>query len=112
MNCQGNITSTLPTQLPHKFSYIVAILGHNHFESPNIYYVNFHIGIILVLHPFTRIIREECFNLEIPAWKFSFKVGSMCAVVAANMNGRDSRATIGGIAPRPMPFDRGSAPCK
>jgi hypothetical protein len=36
MNCQGNVNSTLPTQLPHKFSYIVAILGHNHFESPNI----------------------------------------------------------------------------
>jgi hypothetical protein len=26
----------LPTQLPHKFSYIDAILIHNHFESPNI----------------------------------------------------------------------------
>jgi hypothetical protein len=36
MNCQGNVNSTLPTQLPHKFSYIVAILGHNHFESTNI----------------------------------------------------------------------------
>jgi hypothetical protein len=37
MNCQRNINSILPTQLPHKFSYIVAILGHNHFESPNTY---------------------------------------------------------------------------
>jgi hypothetical protein len=37
MNCQRNINSTLPTQLPHKCSYIVAILGHNHFESPNMY---------------------------------------------------------------------------
>jgi hypothetical protein len=35
MNCQRNVNSTLPTQLPHKFSYIVAILGNNHFESPN-----------------------------------------------------------------------------
>jgi hypothetical protein len=35
MNCQRNITSTLATQLPHKFLYIVAILIHNHFESPN-----------------------------------------------------------------------------
>jgi hypothetical protein len=35
MNCQRNTNSTLPTQLPHKFSYIVAILGHNNFESPN-----------------------------------------------------------------------------
>jgi hypothetical protein len=25
-----------PTELPHKFSYIVAILIHNYFESPNI----------------------------------------------------------------------------
>jgi hypothetical protein len=37
MNCQGNVNSTLSTQLPHKFSYIFAILGHNHFESPNIW---------------------------------------------------------------------------
>jgi hypothetical protein len=36
MNCQENINSALPTQLPGEFSYIVAILGHNHFESPNI----------------------------------------------------------------------------
>jgi hypothetical protein len=35
MNCQRNVNSTLPTQLPHKFSYIVAILGNNNFESPN-----------------------------------------------------------------------------
>jgi hypothetical protein len=35
MNCQRNVNSILPTQLPHKFSYIVAILTHNHFESPN-----------------------------------------------------------------------------
>jgi hypothetical protein len=38
MNCQRNINSTLPTQFPHGFSYIVAILGHNHFESPNTSY--------------------------------------------------------------------------
>jgi hypothetical protein len=37
MNCQRNVNSTLPTQLPDKFSYIAAILGHNHFESPNMY---------------------------------------------------------------------------
>jgi hypothetical protein len=30
------VNSILPTQLPHKFSYIVAILTYNHFESPNI----------------------------------------------------------------------------
>jgi hypothetical protein len=37
MKCHANVNSTPPTQLPHKFSYIVAILGHNHFESPNTY---------------------------------------------------------------------------
>jgi hypothetical protein len=36
MNCQRNVNYTPPTQLPHKFSYIVARLLHNHFESPNI----------------------------------------------------------------------------
>jgi hypothetical protein len=36
MNCHKNVNSILPTQLPHTFSYIVAILIHNHFESPNI----------------------------------------------------------------------------
>jgi hypothetical protein len=35
MKCHTNVNSTPFTQLPHKFSYIVAILGHNHFESPN-----------------------------------------------------------------------------
>jgi hypothetical protein len=44
MNCQKNINSTLPTQLPDEFSYIVAILGHNHFESPNIF-IGFAISI-------------------------------------------------------------------
>jgi hypothetical protein len=35
MKCYTNVSSTPPTQLPHKFSYIVAILIHNNFESPN-----------------------------------------------------------------------------
>jgi hypothetical protein len=35
MNYHRNVNSILPTQLPHIFSYIVAILLHNHFESPN-----------------------------------------------------------------------------
>jgi hypothetical protein len=34
MKCHTNVNSTPPTQLPHKFSYIVAILINNHFESP------------------------------------------------------------------------------
>jgi hypothetical protein len=36
MKYHKNDNSISFTQLPHKFSYIVAILGHNHFESPNI----------------------------------------------------------------------------
>jgi hypothetical protein len=35
MNCQRNVNSILPTQLPHKFSYIAAIFNHNYFKSPN-----------------------------------------------------------------------------
>jgi hypothetical protein len=35
MKCHTNVHSITFTQLPHKFSYIVAILIHNHFESPN-----------------------------------------------------------------------------
>jgi hypothetical protein len=34
MKCHTNVNSTPFTQLPHKFSYIVAILGHNHFDHP------------------------------------------------------------------------------
>jgi hypothetical protein len=53
MDCQRNINSTLPTQLPHKFSYIVTILGHNHFESPNtceliIFSYNITSGMIII----------------------------------------------------------------
>jgi hypothetical protein len=40
MKCHTNINSTPFTQLPHTFSYIVAILGHNHFKSPNMYLEN------------------------------------------------------------------------
>jgi hypothetical protein len=35
MKCHTNINCTPFTQLPHTFSYIVAILIPNHFESPN-----------------------------------------------------------------------------
>jgi hypothetical protein len=41
MNCQINVNSILPTELPHTFSYIVAIFIHNHFESPNMMYVKY-----------------------------------------------------------------------
>jgi hypothetical protein len=44
MKNHTNVKSTPPTQLPHKFSYIVAIFIHNHFESPNI------IGNVKMLH--------------------------------------------------------------
>jgi hypothetical protein len=40
MNCQRNVNSILPIQLPHKFSYIVARFIHNYFESLNKYWVN------------------------------------------------------------------------
>jgi hypothetical protein len=36
MKCHTNVNST-PPRLPHEFSYVVAILIHNHFESPNIF---------------------------------------------------------------------------
>jgi hypothetical protein len=36
MNCQRNVISVLRRELPHKFSYIGAILINNHFESSNI----------------------------------------------------------------------------
>jgi hypothetical protein len=39
MKYRTNVNSTPPTQLPHKFSYIVAILIYNHFESLNMFYV-------------------------------------------------------------------------
>jgi hypothetical protein len=35
MKCHTNVNSTPATQLSHKFSNIVAIFIHNHFESPN-----------------------------------------------------------------------------
>jgi hypothetical protein len=34
VNNYRNVNSILPTELPHTFSYIVAIFIHNHFESP------------------------------------------------------------------------------
>jgi hypothetical protein len=34
MKCYTNVNSTPPTQLPHGFSYIVAMLGHNHLLVP------------------------------------------------------------------------------
>jgi hypothetical protein len=37
LNCQKNVNSIPPTQLPHKFLYIVVRFIHNYFESPNIY---------------------------------------------------------------------------
>jgi hypothetical protein len=37
MKCHTNVNSTRSTHLLHKFSYIVAILIHNHFEPPNIW---------------------------------------------------------------------------
>jgi hypothetical protein len=44
VKCHTNDNSASSTQLPHKFSYIVAILGHNNFESPNI--INLKIALL------------------------------------------------------------------
>jgi hypothetical protein len=62
MNCQRNINSTLPTQLSHKFSYIVAILGHNHFESPNTWPRGEILGMGLV-YKFKMLRREDFLSL-------------------------------------------------
>jgi hypothetical protein len=69
MKCHTNINSTPFTQLPHKFSYIVAILGHNHFASPNIR------GPILVLIPYfpTKIMMITMFNEWYKVAPLSFK---------------------------------------
>jgi hypothetical protein len=63
------VNSTPFTQLPHKFSYIVAILGHNHFASPNIR------GPILVLIPYfpTKIMMITMFNEWCKVAPLSFK---------------------------------------
>jgi hypothetical protein len=51
MNCQRNLNSILPTQLPHTFSYIVATFIQNHFESPNInLHESYFLGSYLQLH--------------------------------------------------------------
>jgi hypothetical protein len=44
MKCDTNVNSTPPTQLSHTFSYIVAILIHSYFESPNIFTRNLPIS--------------------------------------------------------------------
>jgi hypothetical protein len=50
LNCQRNVNSIVPTQLPHKFQYI---LIHNYFESPNI-----------ILHYSEKIaVGQKCFFL-------------------------------------------------
>jgi hypothetical protein len=56
-------------QLPHTFSYIVAILIHNHFESPNIYQISKWLKLICFLE-FASLI-GLCiivFNLESFIW--------------------------------------------
>jgi hypothetical protein len=46
MKCHTNVNFTPPTQLPHKFSSIVAILIHNHFESPHIFKIAAYYSVI------------------------------------------------------------------
>jgi hypothetical protein len=40
MNCQRNVSSILPTELPYKFSYIVAILIHNNLNHPILLHID------------------------------------------------------------------------
>jgi hypothetical protein len=60
MKCHTNVNSTPPTQLPHTFSYTVAILIHNHFESPN---MSTHIK---------RKIHSHCFSVMGGRGHFAF----------------------------------------
>jgi hypothetical protein len=75
MNCQGNVNSTLSTHLPRKFSYIVVIIRHNHFESPNML-LNFDsawmtwwvLGIVFELFEYLNrwdYVKFECVNSNI-----------------------------------------------
>jgi hypothetical protein len=64
MKCHTNINSTPLTQLPDKFSYIVAILGHNHFESPNMYYSS-NILVIIFTVIITKV-KSTIIELELP----------------------------------------------
>jgi hypothetical protein len=53
MECHINVNSTPPTELPHTFSYIVAIFIHNHFESAII--IHYLKSITSVIEVFTRL---------------------------------------------------------
>jgi hypothetical protein len=64
MKCYTNDNSTSSTQLPHNFSYIVAILGHNHFESPNMFDCE------VTLHLDTKLIDSKNYH--------NFKVFCFC----------------------------------
>jgi hypothetical protein len=48
MNCQRNVNSVLPTQLPHKFSYMVAILIHT----------------IILNHPIVPTLRSKSLSIK------------------------------------------------
>jgi hypothetical protein len=64
MNCQGNVNSTLPTQLPDEFSYIVAILGHNHFESPNMFIIILCITSELISTEYQSLVHVASYNIH------------------------------------------------
>jgi hypothetical protein len=43
MKCHTNVISTPPTQLPHKFSYTVAIFIHNLLDHPILLLFHFYL---------------------------------------------------------------------
>jgi hypothetical protein len=72
MKCHTNDNSTSSTRLPHKFSYMVAILGHNHFESPNMYYYRYaqrHLDLLS-----STSIETAVAMANVPTWRFFFWV--------------------------------------
>jgi hypothetical protein len=58
MKCHTNVNYIPPTQLPHKFSYIVAILIHNHFESVNIIILNDVIRFAIIYYIISSISKK------------------------------------------------------
>jgi hypothetical protein len=61
MKCHTNVNSILPTQLPHKFSYIVAIFIHNQFDHQIFYHFLISASKLLSLLLFLLFI-NPCFK--------------------------------------------------
>jgi hypothetical protein len=68
---QMHVYEMSPTQLPHKFSYIVVILIHNHFDSPNrfeskvfisYFNYNYHKPVVSASSKYKSIIHNNRYN--------------------------------------------------